>query len=113
MITKYNFWQLQYHLCLQVPKLLELVGLGYTSWFVYRYLLFKVTLKRLLAVSRTWIYLVSVLLGLAQILVLQNTIHAINVWQMFTFMLTLQSSRQELIQDVDELKKKITGAAEE
>ncbi|KAL3159929.1 hypothetical protein ABBQ38_010323 [Trebouxia sp. C0009 RCD-2024] len=47
-----------------VPKLLELVGLGYTSWFVYRYLLFK-------------------------------------------------SSRQELIQDVDELKKKITGAAEE
>ena len=29
---------------LQVPKLLELVGLGYTSWFVYRYLLFKVVL---------------------------------------------------------------------
>ena len=27
---------------MQVPKLLELVGLGYTSWFVYRYLLFKV-----------------------------------------------------------------------
>ena len=27
----------------QVPKLLELVGLGYTSWFVYRYLLFKVS----------------------------------------------------------------------
>lgn len=33
--------------------------------------------------------------------------------QMFTTMLALQSSRQELIQDVDELKKKITGAAEE
>ena len=29
-------------LLVQVPKLLELVGLGYTSWFVYRYLLFKV-----------------------------------------------------------------------
>lgn len=29
-------------LLLQLPKLLELVGLGYTSWFVYRYLLFKV-----------------------------------------------------------------------
>ena len=27
---------------LQVPKLLELVGLGYSAWFVYRYLLFKV-----------------------------------------------------------------------
>jgi CAAD domains of cyanobacterial aminoacyl-tRNA synthetase len=27
---------------LQLPKLLELVGLGYTAWFVYRYLLFKV-----------------------------------------------------------------------
>ncbi|XP_019460230.1 PREDICTED: protein CURVATURE THYLAKOID 1A, chloroplastic-like isoform X2 [Lupinus angustifolius] len=25
-----------------LPKLLELVGLGYTGWFVYRYLLFKV-----------------------------------------------------------------------
>ena len=23
------------------PKLLELVGLGYTAWFTYRYLLFK------------------------------------------------------------------------
>jgi hypothetical protein len=27
---------------LQLPKLMELVGLGYTGWFVYRYLLFKV-----------------------------------------------------------------------
>lgn len=25
-----------------LPKILELVGLGYTGWFVYRYLLFKV-----------------------------------------------------------------------
>ena len=24
-----------------IPKILELVGLGYTAWFVYRYLLFK------------------------------------------------------------------------
>lgn len=24
---------------------MELVGLGYTGWFVYRYLLFKVTLR--------------------------------------------------------------------
>eukprot|EP00879_Flechtneria_rotunda_P027691 GHRR01029675.1.p1 GENE.GHRR01029675.1~~GHRR01029675.1.p1 ORF type:complete len:149 (-),score=44.43 GHRR01029675.1:567-1013(-) len=43
-----------------VPKVLELVGLGYTSWFVYRYLLFK-------------------------------------------------SSREELVRDVEELKKRITG----
>ncbi len=28
--------------CEQLPKLMELVGLGYTSWFIYRYLLFKV-----------------------------------------------------------------------
>ena len=27
--------------CVQVPKLMELVGLAYTAWFVYRYLLFK------------------------------------------------------------------------
>eukprot|EP00850_Spirogloea_muscicola_P006378 SM000030S11387 [mRNA] locus=s30:484723:486287:- [translate_table: standard] len=31
-----------------LPKLLELVGLGYTGWFVYRYLLFKSSRKELL-----------------------------------------------------------------
>ena len=30
------------NLLLQLPKLLELVGLGYSAWFTYRYLLFKV-----------------------------------------------------------------------
>ncbi|GLT59023.1 hypothetical protein SLA2020_318720 [Shorea laevis] len=30
-----------------LPKLLELVGLGYTGWFVYRYLLFKSSRKEL------------------------------------------------------------------
>ncbi|RYR23980.1 hypothetical protein Ahy_B02g057472 [Arachis hypogaea] len=43
-----------------LPKIMELVGLGYTGWFVYRYLLFK-------------------------------------------------SSRKELAEDIDGLKKKITG----
>jgi len=43
-----------------VPKFLELVGLGYTGWFTYRYLLFK-------------------------------------------------SSRQELLADIEDLKKKIAG----
>ncbi|GMH43328.1 hypothetical protein BSKO_11250 [Bryopsis sp. KO-2023] len=43
-----------------IPKLLQLVGLVYTAWFVYRYLLFK-------------------------------------------------SSRAELVEDIDSLKKKITG----
>jgi len=47
-----------------LPKLLELVGLGYTSWFVYRYLLFK-------------------------------------------------SSREELLEDIEGLKGKISGATEE
>ena len=32
-----------YMFLLQLPKLLELVGLGYSAWFVYRYLLFKVS----------------------------------------------------------------------
>ena len=31
----------------QLPKLLELVGLGYTAWFTYRYLLFKVRCRLL------------------------------------------------------------------
>ncbi|KAJ0779423.1 putative cyanobacterial aminoacyl-tRNA synthetase, CAAD domain, protein CURVATURE THYLAKOID 1 [Helianthus annuus] len=30
-----------------LPKILELVGLGYTAWFVYRYLLFKSSRKEL------------------------------------------------------------------
>ncbi|KNA08205.1 hypothetical protein SOVF_164650 [Spinacia oleracea] len=30
-----------------LPKLMELVGLGYTGWFVYRYLLFKTSRKEL------------------------------------------------------------------
>lgn len=32
-----------------LPKLLELVGLGYTGWFVYRYLLFKSSRKELVS----------------------------------------------------------------
>ncbi|KAI3693982.1 hypothetical protein L1987_76939 [Smallanthus sonchifolius] len=30
-----------------LPKILELVGLGYTGWFIYRYLLFKSSRKEL------------------------------------------------------------------
>ncbi|VAI60502.1 unnamed protein product [Triticum turgidum subsp. durum] len=30
-----------------LPKIMELVGLGYTGWFVYRYLLFKERRKEL------------------------------------------------------------------
>ncbi|KAM7261270.1 hypothetical protein ACFE04_026745 [Oxalis oulophora] len=30
-----------------VPKIMELVGLGYSGWFVYRYLLFKQSRKEL------------------------------------------------------------------
>lgn len=47
-----------------LPKIMELIGLGYTGWFVYRYLLFK-------------------------------------------------SSRKELVEDIEELKSKISGAADE
>mmetsp|Transcript_36974 Transcript_36974/g.80550 ORF Transcript_36974/g.80550 Transcript_36974/m.80550 type:complete len:162 (-) Transcript_36974:269-754(-) len=32
-----------------LPKLMELVGLGYSTWFVYRYLLFKSSRKDLIA----------------------------------------------------------------
>ncbi|MCO5550349.1 hypothetical protein L7F22_003833 [Adiantum nelumboides] len=32
-----------------LPKILELVGLGYSGWFVYRYLLFKESRKELAA----------------------------------------------------------------
>jgi hypothetical protein len=36
---------------LQLPKIMELVGLGYTGWFVYRYLLFKVRCGSTVAVN--------------------------------------------------------------
>ncbi len=36
---------------MQLPKLLELVGLGYSAWFVYRYLLFKVIAMAVLSCS--------------------------------------------------------------
>ncbi|KAG2661314.1 hypothetical protein PVAP13_1KG497900 [Panicum virgatum] len=32
---------------MELPKIMELVGLGYTGWFVYRYLLFKESRKEL------------------------------------------------------------------
>lgn len=38
---------------LQVPKVLELVGLGYTAWFVYRYLLFKVRIGSMVVAAWT------------------------------------------------------------
>jgi hypothetical protein len=34
---------------LQLPKLLELIGLVYSSWFIYRYLLFKDSREELIA----------------------------------------------------------------
>ena len=42
--TYYAFWTnlRQFYFRFQLPKIMELVGLGYTGWFVYRYLLFKV-----------------------------------------------------------------------
>lgn len=47
---------------MQLPKLLELVGLGYSAWFTYRYLLFKV----FFAAAGTAFYLAILLLSLLQ-----------------------------------------------
>ncbi|KAI3987928.1 hypothetical protein MKX01_021042 [Papaver californicum] len=37
-----------------LPKMMELVGLGYTGWFVYRYLLFKSSRKELATDIEEW-----------------------------------------------------------
>ncbi|KAI3900792.1 hypothetical protein MKW98_012516 [Papaver atlanticum] len=37
-----------------LPKMMELVGLGYTGWFVYRYLLFKSSRKELAMDIEEW-----------------------------------------------------------
>ncbi|KAK2650136.1 hypothetical protein Ddye_017625 [Dipteronia dyeriana] len=46
-----------------VPKILELVGLGYTGWFVYRYLLFKVRFNMTRKVREYLIYCFDVFLN--------------------------------------------------
>ncbi|KAI8564946.1 hypothetical protein RHMOL_Rhmol03G0222600 [Rhododendron molle] len=44
-VVKFHYTVLKYFLSTvtynQLPRITELVGLGYTGWFVYRYLLFK------------------------------------------------------------------------
>ncbi|KAI3990489.1 hypothetical protein MKX01_022789 [Papaver californicum] len=37
-----------------LPKMMELVGLGYTGWFVYRYLLFKSSRKEVATDIEEW-----------------------------------------------------------
>ncbi|XP_026403945.1 protein CURVATURE THYLAKOID 1A, chloroplastic-like [Papaver somniferum] len=37
-----------------LPKMMELVGLGYTGWFIYRYLLFKSSRKELATDIEEW-----------------------------------------------------------
>lgn len=45
---KTDFSSLSSSLCAQqLPKVMELVGLGYSTWFVYRYVLYKDSRKEL------------------------------------------------------------------
>ena len=67
----------------QLPKVLELVGLGYSTWFVYRYLLFKARVR-------------------AHPIARAGPFEEANA-------LPLQESRKELAADVEELKKRISG----
>ncbi|CAI9101189.1 OLC1v1038451C1 [Oldenlandia corymbosa var. corymbosa] len=64
-----------------LPKILELVGLGYTGWFVYRYLLFKGSLMN----------------------------YSPDQYLPVGCPFELQSSRKELASDIEALKKKIAG----
>lgn len=76
----------------QFPKLMEVVGLGYTLWFSWRYLLFKVAILR-----EIWAFifhrhddLISVLIGLLLAL--------------------LQKNRDELATKIEELKQQVLGS---
>ncbi|MCD7460453.1 Protein CURVATURE THYLAKOID 1A, chloroplastic [Datura stramonium] len=66
-----------------LPKIMELVGLGYTGWFVYRYLLFKGKIFDVLA-TRIIFYVLN-----------SST--------------KQESNRKELAEDIEQLKKKIAG----
>jgi hypothetical protein len=71
---------------------MELVGLGYTGWFVYRYLLFKVL------IVLVWIHHLTGSVALVTLLTCASP---------------LQESRKQLADDVESLKKSIAGAEEE
>jgi biopolymer transport protein ExbB/TolQ len=74
---------------------MELVGLGYTGWFVYRYLLFKVL------IVLVWVHHLTG--SVALVTLLTRASHEIQ----------LQESRKQLADDVESLKKSIAGAEEE
>ena len=123
---------------------MELVGLGYTVWFTYRYLLFKVrqsasrpvlhhasllfarhnshlTRHYHLALMQSIFNLTRVVVR-ALCMVLSHSVSctgnlesAIATRAMRDNCATagVQSSREELLEDIEELKKKISGAVEE
>ena len=62
---------------MQLPKLLELVGLGYSAWFVYRYLLFKVTAMLLLPSKKSQCPGASLLVGIHDILWVASQMFAV------------------------------------
>ena len=73
----------------QFPKLLEIVGLGYTVWFGSRYLLFKVRIFCFRADS----------LFLAQL--------------RLSGFINMQRNRDELLAKIEELKEEIVGSEDD
>ena len=73
----------------QFPKFLEIVGLGYSLWFSYRYLLFKV---RVFCFGPDSLFLAELrLMGF----------------------INMQRNRDELLAKIDELKEEIVGSEDE
>ncbi len=81
----------------QLPKIMELVGLGYSSWFVYRYLLFK---ARPLPCRQP---------RAAAGLLTRRSGRRRRAPRRAR---AKQESRKELVADVEELKAKISGKSE-
>lgn len=76
---------------------MELVGLGYSGWFVYRYLLFKVKIE--IEINFLKFYFL-----IKFFFVIFNFLTSCPCYS--------QESRKELANDIEALKKKIAGTGE-
>ena len=89
---------------MQIPKFLELIGVGYTAWFAYRFLLFKVVFSYFDLHSMQDVVLKAC--GWGSIFFLRSCFLTHAVCLAFA----LQSSRKELAETIEEIKGKISGS---
>lgn len=77
----------------QLPNVLELVGLGYTIWFSSRYLIFKVSILKMIITSSIW-----------------NLSVCFTGQRLKPILTCLQKNRDELVAKVEQIKQQVLGS---